>query len=181
MVAIMEVSVTVLPKLQQADEALFMRVAHWGSTPHYVQAARLLSRTGDGFYYPLVGLAALLVDWHTGLNFFLACLCAYLLERPLYLLLKNGFKRNRPAVRLSNLVSVVNPSDRFSLPSGHTAAAFVMATMLSAFFPPLATLAYLWAVLVGLSRIVLRVHFPADVGCGAILGVGVAQVVLSHF
>lgn len=58
-------------------------------------------------------------------------LLAFAFELPLYLLLKNLLKRQRPV----GLPVFITPSDRYSLPSGHTAAAFLMATVLAASFP----------------------------------------------
>jgi undecaprenyl-diphosphatase len=72
-------------------------------------------------------------------------LWAFALELPLYLLLKNALKRQRPA----GLPVFITPSDRYSLPSGHTAAAFLMATVLAASFPLWAPLLFVWAALVG--------------------------------
>ena len=57
-------------------------------------------------------------------------LLAFAFELPLYLLLKNLLKRQRPV----GLPVFITPSDRYSLPSGHTAAAFLMATVLAASF-----------------------------------------------
>ena len=44
-------------------------------------------------------------------------------------MLKNGFKRNRPQDALTHFTSVIVPHDQFSFPSGHTSAAFLMATL----------------------------------------------------
>ncbi len=68
----------------------------------------------------------------------------------------------------------ITPSDRYSLPSGHTAAAFLMATVLAASFPLWAPLLFTWAILVGASRLLLGVHYLSDLVAGALLGSGCA-------
>ena len=132
-----------------------------------------LSKTGDGQLYLLViGI----LYWHKGIeNLFLqAVLLAFLIERPVYFVLKNGLKRNRPVAALINFRSIIIPSDQFSFPSGHTSAAFMMATLLGYYFPPLIMPLYCWATGVGCSRVVLGVHFPTDILVGVILGISTA-------
>jgi membrane-associated phospholipid phosphatase len=57
-----------------------------------------------------------------------------------------------------------------SMPSGHTAAAFAMATALAYKWPRQVWLWYLLALGVGLSRVLLDAHFLSDVILGALLG-----------
>lgn len=62
-----------------------------------------------------------------------------------------------------------------SFPSGHTSAAFAVATVQSALHPKQAGLWYLGATIIGWSRIRLNRHHPGDVVAGAALGYGVAR------
>jgi undecaprenyl-diphosphatase len=129
-----------------------------------------ISHTGNGYYYPVIPAAMLLVDSKEAWAFFLAGLIAFGIELPLYKLLKNGIKRNRPCEALTGVHRRVSPSDQFSFPSGHTAAAFVIATLLSCFYPILSMPFFSWALLVGFSRIYLGVHYPTDILAGIVIG-----------
>lgn len=130
-----------------------------------------ISHTGNGYYYPAVPAVLLLVDPQKAWSFFLSGLFAFAIELPLYKLLKNGIRRHRPCEVLAGVHGRVSPSDQFSFPSGHTAAAFVMATLLSYFFPILSMPLFSWALLVGFSRIYLGVHYPTDILAGLVIGV----------
>lgn len=169
----------VLQSLQRFDHALYISLANRKHARLIAVISRWISKTGDGYLYVLLGGGALIFTPEIGRDFFLTTLVAFSVELPLYVLIKNSFKRNRPCDVLHNLPAFVSPSDRFSLPSGHTAAAFVMAVMIADFYPDFAALAYVWASLIGASRILLRVHFPTDIGCGILLGSSAAWLSLT--
>ncbi|MGV7223978.1 MAG: phosphatase PAP2 family protein [Nitrospinales bacterium] len=105
-------------------------------------------------------------------------LLAFLIERPVYFILKNSFKRNRPPATIKNFQSTIIPSDQFSFPSGHTSAAFMVATLMTWFYLPLMLFVFLWAGMVGFSRVILGVHFPIDILMGIILGISSAIISL---
>ena len=128
------------------------------------------SHTGNGYYYPVVPAVLLLFDSQKAWTFFLAGLFAFAVELPLYKILKSRIRRDRPCEVLSGVHERISPSDQFSFPSGHTAAAFVMATLLSYFFPILSMPLFSWAILVGFSRIYLGVHYPTDILAGLVIG-----------
>ena len=98
-------------------------------------------------------------------------LLAYLIELPSYLILKNLIRRQRPSDRLAGVMNAyIQPSDKFSLPSGHTAGAFVFATALLQVEPGFGICLLPWALAVGASRVLLGVHYPCDIIAGALLG-----------
>jgi undecaprenyl-diphosphatase len=88
--------------------------------------------------------------------------------------IKAMFRRRRPFLKHEDVVVVgARPADT-SFPSGHSAAAFAGALLLSFRYPEWSPLGYAIALLVGLSRIYLGVHFPLDVAVGAVSGMVLA-------
>lgn len=131
---------------------------------------RNVSRTGDGLLYAVIAALILLFEPHTGKTFLITGLLAYLFEIPAFIGLKHLIKRDRPFVGLPYTESAIQPSDKFSLPSGHSAGAFVMATLIAYFYPHYTVPVYAWASLIGFSRVMLGVHYPTDILAGALLG-----------
>lgn len=162
-----------LYSIHKYDVFMFIWLINTRMHSDLTKISRYLSKTGDGQLYLLI---AAILFWIEGIESLSlqAILLAFLIERPVYFVLKNGLKRNRPEAALKNFHSLITPSDQFSFPSGHTSAAFMMATLLGYYFPPLIIPLYCWATLVGCSRVVLGVHFPTDILVGAALGIGTA-------
>ena len=92
--------------------------------------------------------------------------------------MKYTFDRQRPYQKYPDLIHPVSTEPDPSFPSGHTAAAFSLATSLSITYPKWYVIApsAVWACGVGLSRINQGVHYPSDVMTGAAIGVGCAFV-----
>lgn len=91
--------------------------------------------------------------------------------------IKNIVARQRPCW-IDNSVNllIANPKD-FSFPSGHTLAAFETAVTIFLFNKKFGIPAIIIAILIGISRLYLFVHFPTDVLGGAALGTILSVIV----
>lgn len=166
-----------LQTLHEYDLTLFNRLNALRLNEDLIRFNRYISRSGDGHLYLLLLVWS---GWQLGYQspFFMVILAGFVVERPVYYILKNSFKRNRPESVLKDFCSVIKPADRFSFPSGHTSAAFMIAVLCGYFYPAVFLLLLSWALLVGVSRIVLGVHFPTDILVGMALGISTALISL---
>ncbi|WP_185977005.1 MULTISPECIES: phosphatase PAP2 family protein [Shewanella] len=135
-------------------------------------------------------ISALVSDFGNGITLGALILC-YLVKRPELIcrvllaallslifvpLLKQYFDAPRPAVILEHLNVIGEARHKHSFPSGHSATAFLFAGLIylsnqQAF---LRMSMIFMATLVGISRILVGAHWPADVVMGAIVGLSCA-------
>lgn len=158
----------------QIELQLLDRLYGLGRRRLIIPVAKALSHSGDGYLH--AGVMSLLWLNHASHveQFFLTLALALLIERSLYWVLKNTLKRKRPADFLSDFSSIINASDQFSFPSGHSSGAFLLATCLCLVYGGLSAVVLLWACGVALSRVVLGVHFPGDIVAGGLMGSTIA-------
>ena len=162
-------------RFQQFDNRLFFWFQDHVDSKRFYRVIRIISSLGDGWLYALLMILLLSYNFNLYQTIFYSSLVAYMIELPCYFFLKNKFKRNRPQQyftqsQIKPFKAKIEPSDQFSFPSGHTAAAFVMATQVFYYFPAFGLASVLLASLIGLSRVLLGVHFPGDISAGSILG-----------
>lgn len=175
----MMIQANVFKTIQRWDVFAFQRIVSSRLHATMVNAARWTSRTGDGWAYIVIPAVLYLHHGDGSDTFFVACVVAGLVERAMYFLAKQGFRRRRPPDVVPGYRSHIVPSDEFSFPSGHSSAAFLMATLLVMVYGPAFSVLYLWSAAVGLSRVILGVHFPTDILVGALMGSAIAIVVAS--
>ncbi|ASJ70538.1 phosphatase PAP2 family protein [Granulosicoccus antarcticus] len=142
-------------------------------------AARILSRTGDGYMPALTIIVCFSLSNPVYRQIAWQLTLLFLIERIIYFVAKNTLRRQRPAETLNSFTALVVASDKFSFPSGHTSAATLYAAIIYQHFPIIGALLLIWAAGVGSSRVVLGVHYPSDILAGASLGLAIASVQLS--
>ncbi|ACG75320.1 phosphoesterase PA-phosphatase related [Anaeromyxobacter sp. K] len=159
-----------LQRILSLDEALLVSVQRF-RRPWRTALARTLTRLGDGKSWTVIGLACIASATqrgaHLGLRIGAATGIATLLSQAL----KRSLTRARPDAAITGFEALAANPDRFSFPSGHTAAAFGVAIAFADEPAGLGPAALLLAVGIGLSRVYLGAHYPLDVVAGAVLGV----------
>ncbi len=148
------------------DQAILVGVRRWESTL-MTRLMRLLSRMGDPAAWAVVGLTLGAVAgardaWLLGTGAGLAVAASQVLKRL--------FCRPRPTSGMGGFAALVAIPDRFSFPSGHTAAAFGVAVALAGEGSGTALLTLALAFGIALSRIYLGAHYPLDVAAGVLVG-----------
>ena len=91
--------------------------------------------------------------------------------------LKAALSRERPYMILEHLNTFGIQMKDYSFPSGHSAASFSIATTIALNMPGLSIYVFTLAMIIGISRVYLGVHYPTDVAAGVILGVSVPLIV----
>lgn len=130
-------------------------VTHAGSAPATIGAAAL----------PLLGSGAP----HAAAR---GALLTLVIAHVLVQLVKRTVTRGRPST--TGALTLVPDPDHFSFPSGHSSAAMAVALAYGLAFPILLPPLLVVALLVGLSRVVLGVHYPGDVLAGQVIAAGTA-------
>ncbi len=97
---------------------------------------------------------------------------ALIVTSVLVIIVKRAVKRKRPSLDIQASV----PPDRFSFPSGHTAAAFSVAIAMFSVVPYAVPGLLVLACVVAYGRMYLGVHYPLDVFCGAAIGLVTGSV-----
>ncbi|MEO5770810.1 MAG: phosphatase PAP2 family protein [Burkholderiaceae bacterium] len=141
-------------------------------------ALTLASRLGDAPMWIVLLLVMPLLDPVDGTTVAQRMLMLGSVNYLVYASLKRATRRQRPFEQCAGICAGLPPPDAFSFPSGHTLHAVAFGVLLSAFYPALAPLLGVFALAVGMSRVVLGLHYPSDVLIGAGLGIATASLLL---
>ena len=161
----------------QLDAAMMVGLHRW-SSPTVTRAMSALTHLGDATNWTLLGLVLLTTGgraWGAGIRLGVAAVLATLATQAL----KRLFRRPRPSAGLSGFRALVENPDLYSFPSGHTSAATAVAVAMAG-YGSLTMLLVALACGVGVSRVYLGAHYPADVVAGAVVGLaaGIATQLL---
>ncbi len=166
------VRMPLLMRLEARDHALFSRwalsdaaapsslrrwlvVTHLGGATSAILAVLLPLLLAEGSLHAAAALGA----WSLAISHLVVQVMKRAVGRP----------RPTPTQQGHSLVSI---PDRFSFPSGHACAAMSVAFAYGLSLPALALPLTLLAVVVGMSRVRLGVHYPGDVLVGQVIAIG---------
>lgn len=96
-------------------------------------------------------------------------------------IIKRLIQRKRPFEGIPTLETIIKRPMTYSFPSGHTASSFAAAGVLAVLFPHVKIVVFIMAILIGISRIYLNVHYPTDVFAGIVLGLVCSRITLYIF
>ncbi len=163
-------------RLQALDAALFLKV---NALPLGVWNDRLMLALSDTMHYgegwAAVAIAMMVSNLDVGLRATAEALVVlWSTMLTVNLVLKKIFRRRRPFAEFVKACVVGPRPNDFSLPSGHSAAAFAGALLFSAHAPAWGPVFYAIAILTAFSRVYLGVHYPSDVLLGGFVGAALA-------
>jgi undecaprenyl-diphosphatase len=166
-----------LTRLDERDRALFRR---WAMLENTSASARVFWRTLTHLGSAPATIAASVLPMSLGgavANASARALVSLVISHIVVQVVKRTVGRPRP-FRDRAWQSLVAAPDRFSFPSGHSAAAMSVAVIYCARFPELGVVLIPLAMLVGVSRVCLGVHYPGDVLMGQVLALLTGAIVL---
>lgn len=156
--------------IQTFDTSVLFYIQESLRTPFWNTLFVIFSRLGDsGILWTALGLALLFPERtrRHGFDMLLCLAVAFLISD---CIIKPIVARPRPYNMIDGLTILVAPLSSYSFPSGHANASFAAALALTLAFGKKGAWAYLFAVLIAVSRLWVGVHYPTDVLCGALGG-----------
>lgn len=161
---------------QALDSKLCVKVSRTSQYRFIRNAFRAISRMGDGMFWYILMLVITYTQGQSGLFAVLHMLTVGITGTLVYKWLKHRTSRPRPFQVRQDVLLSGTPLDYFSFPSGHTLHAVAFGVVAVQYYPQLLPIIYPFVFLVGVSRVVLGLHYPSDVIAGA--SIGYALVVL---
>ncbi|MFI5311358.1 MAG: phosphatase PAP2 family protein [Gemmatimonadales bacterium] len=168
---------TLIRRIAEGDHALYLRlVIRDSASREKLVAWRMLTHAGGLYASVAFALLPLFLADAPGKVLFVQAGWALTLSSLAVQALKRNVVRTRPVNDAGHHAYVKLP-DRFSFPSGHATAVMSVAYCHALNFPLFAAPLLLLAVLVGVSRVRLGVHFPGDVVAGQLIGIASGALV----
>lgn len=159
-----------LNRMHQLDSNVCVAVNHTSQYRVIRDYFRVVSRLGDGVFWYGLMIAILVVKGSESTLPVLHMSLAGLAGTLLYKWLKGKTLRPRPYAVHQDIWLTGTPLDKFSFPSGHTLHAVVFSVVAITYYPELSVIVIPFTAMVGLSRVVLGLHYPSDVLAGALIG-----------
>ncbi|WP_072986309.1 phosphatase PAP2 family protein [Clostridium cavendishii] len=152
------------------DLKILLDIQQVFKTPFLDKSMPIITSLGNaGIFWIVISLILICTKKHRYIG--ILCLCSLIITSFLgEVIIKNIVQRNRPFIFLDNVKLLITPPNSYSFPSGHTAASFTSAAMLSHFFKKYRIIFFALAITIAFSRLYLLVHYPSDVLVGMLLG-----------
>ena len=158
--------------INSIDSSILLFIQESVRSPFITPAVTFITSLGNAGIIWIIMSLLLMIPPKTrkiGCMSILALLFSLLINN---LLLKNLVRRTRPYDCISALVPLVPKPLDYSFPSGHTGSSFAAAWVMYRSLPKKAGIPVLvLAVLIGLSRLYVGVHYPSDVLTGVLTGI----------
>lgn len=166
-----------LMKIKQMDIFVSFQMLHYYKKKWLNEMMMFISSCGDfGMSWLIVILVTNnIASMHDmSVDMLVALLIATLIGQ---VTIKTIVKRKRPCQEFQNVkILIPIPSD-YSFPSSHTMTSFACSTVIMLYYPILGCIGAIYAILTGLSRIYLFVHYLSDVIVGTVLGIIIGFIV----
>ena len=166
-----------LKKILETDAQLSARMRSPIQQGFLRSLAIFFAHSGDSWFL-VAGLSLFWIFSHDSAHTLSAqFIFAIVFQAVLVLVIKFTIRRSRPE---GDWGTIYRSTDPHSFPSGHAARAAMLAVLAAQWvFPAAGILLALWALLVGLARVSLGVHYLVDVIGGWLIGIAIATFVLT--
>ncbi len=169
----------VIDYLDELEIGVCQRINQFGKMDLIRHFFAAVSRLGDWYFWAAMGALLFAIEGPSSAPAIGQILITSAIGVLIYKMLKQRLVRERPFVHSGSIHCGAVPLDRYSFPSGHTLHAVSITIMLTHVDPLLLTICLPFALLVGLSRIVLGLHYPSDVLVGAAIGAALGYTSIS--
>lgn len=167
--------------LHQADRTIFLTINHKFHHRILDRVLGIITHLGGATFCIVLTLTLFFWSSEPWRTISLHCILALVLSHIPVAIFKRKLQRLRPYLVLPEAKTVPKPLKDHSFPSGHTTAIFSVTVPYMLAFPLLTLLLLPLAIIVGLSRIYLGLHYPSDVIVGGIVGTAAAAVTAAAF
>ncbi|MBF0469145.1 MAG: phosphatase PAP2 family protein [Desulfamplus sp.] len=147
--------------------------------PWLTKSMTILTHFGSSTVWSIIYLILFIVIKNKVGGLLVILIFAELLGLLIIICLKHLTKRERPSKNLA--VRIIDPWNRYSFPSLHSARVFMIATVMGVACPKWWGYMISIAILIGFSRLYLAKHYLSDVLTGALTGICSALISLYFF
>ncbi len=142
------------------DEKIFLHIYNISKSNYKLKSFAILFNKIAKKYFEITYYSLLFILYFTN-NFEIKLLVIPFSVYFLLKILRVLIKRDRPFVRFPDLD--LPTKNKYSLPSNHTGASFMLSYTFMYIYPPLGYLSFIISSFIAFFRVVEGVHFPLDV------------------